>query len=316
MTRFNDRGGPTVLVHILLHVRPRLLEDVEMLIDQKGFSDLFMVMDRIPEMRGAGVVYLDDKATTMVRNSAHITGLSTWLVLEETDLEPVSPPKPVKPTNAQMLNSELLAMGLNCGAAVLLGIASAGSTVCTVGTGGTCTPLLVLTAVGAAATAAQCGISVGRVIEATLMNPDETGLANLDADPWYQGANVALEVASIVATIETGRGLYGRMKDIRTAEEAGQFFHPELVAKKAALGGELGQLLRLTGKDVVNGTIIRWVRGGRLSAIFTDATRSLTVTKLQLFADTMSAILSTVSTVKTDSVVPFVRGLRMHLIQQ
>jgi hypothetical protein len=297
-----------------------------MLISTDGFNTLFATMDRIPEMRGAGVIYLDDLATTMVRRSAHVTGLATWLVLEETDLLPESPPKPAKPTNAQMLNSELVAMGLNCGAMILLGIASAGATICTAGTVGACTPVLSLTVIGAVATGAQCGISVGRVLEASLINPRETGLAALDDQAWYQAANVTLEIASIAGTVGTGKTLSGRYSAIRMAEENRNFFGTEQAARqmlkgdvaseKAMFGRELGQLLRATGNDVVNGTVIRWMRGGRLSAIFTDTTQSLTTTKLQLFADVMSGILSTASTIKTDAVVPAVRGLRMYLVQQ
>src|SRR5262245_51231488 len=167
-----------------------------MLISTERLSSLFAAMDGIPEMRGAGMIYLDDVATRMVRDSSHVTGFDTWLVLEEVDLLPQSPPKPVKPTNADMLNSELVALGLNCGSMVLLAIASAGSTICTGATLGACTPVLSLSVLGAVATGAQCGMSVGRVIEATLMHPTETGLATLDADPWYQGVNVTLEIAS------------------------------------------------------------------------------------------------------------------------
>ena len=76
-----------------------------MMISVERLYELFPVMDSIPEMRGAGMIYLDGTATRMVRNSGHVTGLATWLVLEETDLLPESPPKPAKPTNAQMLAS-------------------------------------------------------------------------------------------------------------------------------------------------------------------------------------------------------------------
>lgn len=250
----------------------------------------------------------------MVRNSSHVTGLLTWLVLEETDLLPESPPKPVKQTNAQMLNSELVAMGLNCGAMVLLAIASAGATICTAGTVGACTPVLSLTVLGAAATGAQCGISVGRVIEATLLNPRDTGLASLDADPWYQGVNVTLEIASLVGTVASGVGTY---KKIRSANEFAKLA-PDLVqSQKVEIGKDLFNLLRYeASQTMVNQTVIRWARGGRLYGIFFDATRTLQMHKVQLFADAVSALLSTASAIKTDAIVPAVRGIRMWLIQQ
>jgi hypothetical protein len=283
-----------------------------MLIRPEGFQHLFLVMDTIQEMRGAGVVYLDGNSTRMVRTSAHTSGLDTWLVMEEIDLEPAepkAPPKPYKQTNREMLGNELLSAGLNCGAMVLLGIASAGSTVCSVGTAGACTPLLVLSAVGAAATGAQCGMSLARVGIA-IADPDSIGLANLDSQAWYQGVSVGLEVASFVGT---GASAVGAFKKIRAGRSIAQLG----LNDKIKLGKDLSNFLRYQAQqESVNGWFLRWATKGRLNAIFFDATRTLTINKLQLVADVMSNLLSVAGNVTGDVIGPMLqRGIRMTLVQ-
>ncbi|MBR0937310.1 hypothetical protein [Bradyrhizobium jicamae] len=295
-----------------------------MIIRQEDLGRLYAAMDTVPEMRGAGVVYLDGMSTNMLRASGHVTGLDTYLVIQEIDLAPcevMAPPKPYKQTNADMVASELIGAGLNCGAMVLLGIASAGTAVCTVGTAGGCAPLLGLTALGVAATGAQCGISIGRVIIA-VADPKSIGLTNLDSQTWYQGVSIGLEVASFAGTLGSAAGSANRwraLKDARSGEQI-QFLMNASSGEKAVYGADIATYMRIAAQDARNAITLRWMRSGRAAAIFTDATRSLKVNQLQAFMDIVSNIMGVYSNVRSDAVAPAIgpmlqRGLQMVLIQ-
>ena len=291
-----------------------------MLVRREDFARLYEAMDTVPEMRGAGVVYLDGKSTNMLRASAHGTGLDTYLVMQEIDLAAgpeKAPPKPAKLTNGQMVADELIGAGLNCGAMVLLGIASAGTAVCTVGTAGVCSPVMVLTAIGAAATGAQCGISIGRVAIA-VADPRSIGLANLNSQTWYQGVSIGLEVASFVGTATSAAGALKRVNAMKDAKSGAQiqFLMNASRGEKIAYGRDVATYMRVAAQDARNGVTLRWMLSGRAAAIFTDATNTLNVTKLQAFMDVVSNLLGVYSNLRSGSVSSAVRrGLRMSLIQ-
>src|SRR4051794_2861084 len=82
------------------------------------FIKFFRKVDVIPELRGAGVAYVGDQSSTLMRPSVHTSGLQTFVVLVEAD------PRDGVPSSGGTnppagLTAELIGLGLNCGSAVL-----------------------------------------------------------------------------------------------------------------------------------------------------------------------------------------------------
>lgn len=102
---------------------------------QSEFQSFFLRVDRIPELRGAGVGYLGDGACEVVRLPQHRSGLSTFVILQEDELPPSERGSPggVPPPDVRV---ELVGLGLNCAGAVLSWAALLGETAAVPLTGG------------------------------------------------------------------------------------------------------------------------------------------------------------------------------------
>src|SRR5262249_16892944 len=104
-------------------------------------------------------------------------------------------------------------------------------------------------------------------------------------------------------------------KDARSGEQL-TFLMNAPTGQKVAYGRDLASYMRVAGQDARNAVTLRWMRTGRLAAIFKDTTQSLKVTKLQLFMDVVSNLLGVASNINSDTISPALqRGLRMSLIQ-
>ena len=104
-------------------------------------------------------------------------------------------------------------MGLSCGAAVLAGAASASGVAAAPVTGGASLAVTVLTWAGAVATAAQCGIATGRVIN-ELVDPRANDI--LDSEVWVQRSTQILDAVSLVGgtATDTPGGVVGAAGDL------------------------------------------------------------------------------------------------------
>ena len=133
---------------------------------------VFDAIDHIPEFQGAGVACIGDGSCDILRDTQHISGSDTWIVLEATETPKegkLEAPKQAK-TRPSFLR-ELLSFGINCSSAVLTGAAAAAETAAAPVTAGASLPLDYITGAGALATSLQCGLSVGRIVD-QVIDPD------------------------------------------------------------------------------------------------------------------------------------------------
>ncbi|MDF9798779.1 hypothetical protein OKW21_004042 [Catalinimonas alkaloidigena] len=169
-------------------------------------------INQLPEFRYCGIAYVGRGNSYVIRPSLMPEGLGSWIVISEVkeSLEK----KTVKEVAAESNFSwgwEVFGLTTSCGAAVLTGVAAAGGIAATPVTGGGSLAITTLAWAGAAATAAQCGLSAGRIVN-EFIDPSHNQM--LDDSEYYQYGTMALDTISIVGgassikgTVQFGRNL-------------------------------------------------------------------------------------------------------------
>ena len=165
---------------------------------------LFEAIDSIPEFQGCGIACMEDNECQLLRQTQHISGFDTWIILEaietNADRKLEIPQKAVKPKAGFW--RELLGAGINCSSAVLTGAATAAETAAAPVTAGASLTLAYITGAGALATSLQCGLSVGRIVD-HFIDPDLTAL--LDSNEWCNVANDWLDYIAPRRSCSFGR---------------------------------------------------------------------------------------------------------------
>lgn len=131
---------------------------------QSAFQSFFLRVDRIPELRGAGVGYLGDGACEVVRLPRHGSGLSTFVILQEDEL-PSSGERAAAAIPPPDVGVELVALGLNCAGALFSWAAFLGETSAVPLTGGGSAALMWVTVSAGVATSVQCLNSLVRTYD-------------------------------------------------------------------------------------------------------------------------------------------------------
>jgi hypothetical protein len=248
---------------------------------------LFDAIDNIPEFEGAGVAYLGDGECEVLRDSMHISGFDTWIVLEAYETSDTKtlevPPTAVRPKTSFW--KELLGLGINCSSAVLTGAATAAETAAAPVTGGASLALVYVTGAGAVATSLQCGLSVGRVVD-HFIDPEYTEL--LDSEEWYSSANDVLDIVSdIGAVASVGQAVQGL---IRLQKASGRSFKAILKgmtrAERKRLARELAQYLGAKSSKQFKAL----VRAGELATIYTQ--KSIDIALKKMLLDSISSALT------------------------
>jgi hypothetical protein len=174
----------------------------------------YVQLDLMPEMSGVGVGYVGDGSCEVLRDSNHNSGLQTFVVLKETDIDASQVTRDADQPN---LYVELASLGLNCAAAVIgwaAIIASDG----------------VLLSLGGAATVGatlQCGNAIVRTAHYGSKVDDTEWIAWADSHDWYVDAGYLLDVLSLGAAVQAGA------KTVRT-----------VLALQRATGRELPDILK------------------------------------------------------------------------
>jgi hypothetical protein len=172
---------------------------------------LFDAIDNIPALEGAGVGYDGDNMCQELRPSSHSSGLETYVVIEESDAparpQPSSspsgswgPPPPEPPPSRTFLHQygrEFIGTVLSCGGAGLAIAGLGGEVVNAPVTLGGSLVLLAPTVSAALASSAQCGISLGRIVNA-FTDPEKNDL--IDKDDGFQAVGTVLDVVSLGGT--------------------------------------------------------------------------------------------------------------------
>jgi len=168
-------------------------------LSQSESRQIVAAIERIRPLRGAGIGFEGRGMSQVLRYPDTPPGFQTWIILRERQLPVPSSGPPAPPTQAEsQLGWELLNMGLSCGAMVAAGAASASGVAAAPVTGGASLAITVLTWAGAVATAAQCGIATGRVIN-ELIDPRANDI--LDSDPWVQRTTQIIDVVSVAGGV-------------------------------------------------------------------------------------------------------------------
>lgn len=159
---------------------------------------------KIPELKFCGIAYVGKGNSYVIRPSLMPGGLGSWIVISEVKEELEE--KPIQEIAKESNFSwgwELFGFTTSCGAAVLTGVAAAGGVAATPVTGGGSLAITTLAWAGAAATAAQCGISAGRIIN-EFVDPRNNQM--LDESEVYQYGTLALDTVSIVGGASSIKG--------------------------------------------------------------------------------------------------------------
>lgn len=230
-------------------------------------AKLFSQIDAVASLRGAGVVYIGEFTCTLLRRSEHPSGLETYIIIEEslrseTEVTPVAPAA----TKAR-LSSELIGLGLNCGSAVLTGLAVAGEVGAAPLTAGSSALLVYPTAVAAVGTSLQCGIAIGRVINHVFIDPRNN--EQLDSTEWYRTTSDVLDAISLVG-VGANAGL-ALKSIIRLRQASGHSFMKILKGMDRAERKRLAQdLARHASGATSNKQLKALIRAGKFPKIFSQ----------------------------------------------
>jgi len=235
---------------------------------QKQAKELVSRLDRIQALRGTGVGFVGLSMCQTLREPSMPPGLRTWIVLQEaTPEQAVSFSSGVTQNQAKeresKLGFELFQMGLSCGATVVAGFVSAGAAAAAPVTGGASGVVSVLVFSGAVATASQCGISSGRVINEIF---DPAANDYLDSLAWFEATSNTLDAISIAG----GFASLGQAAQaaIRLSRSSGKSISQVVKGLSRAERKRLAQdLAKYSGKAPTRKQFIRLARQGKLPKI-------------------------------------------------
>jgi hypothetical protein len=174
------------------------------IIGQSG--ELFREVDSIPELRGAGAGVIDwqDQACRVVREPAR-GGQRLWVILE-IQYAPKAAPAGAEYWNdarVQALKSDGLSAFFGCGSAVLSGIVLVGEAGGALPSAGATIAAMPLTAAAGTAGAAQCGISLGRIINVLKSETGADANKVLDDSVGYKVAVTALDIIQVADIVKS-----------------------------------------------------------------------------------------------------------------
>ena len=282
---------------------------------QESKNQLFNTIDAIPELSGGGLGYLDGKSCRVLRKSQHVSGFDTYVVLEETPYVPISdensspkPPPASRNVKSSHVRKELISAGLNCGSAVLAGAAATAGVAAAPVTGGASTFLTLVAGAAALASAAQCGISIGRVI-IEIAEPGSTE-EYFDNEDWYKWTSGILDAVNLAGIVAGSPGAYSSIAKIVKMRQVTGKGLVEIIrglsrAERKILARELADA---SGK-ISNRQWKQLVRAGKLSKIFTQSAISKTV--LEQLTGRVGDIMSLYGSAADGDI-----SLIVHLIQE
>jgi hypothetical protein len=254
-------------------------------------------IDAIPELSGAGIGFLGDDTSTVLRRSAHVSGLNTYVVLEEQDV----PPPPAPPPEPS-LSTEIINTVLNCGSAV-----AGASAMVAEPFAGPAVLLEPFTFIVLRAAQAQCMISAGRLTDIVFNNGSWSRW--MDSSEFYYWAATELDLVSLAGAAASASAAVRAAKAIQRA--TGRSWATILKGLSRAERKRLTkELIRLKRPDASGGALKELVQMGTFP-------RRLTATQIdeRLFnqlKDILSATMSLASSANSG----VLRMLYIHIIQE
>ncbi|HEX3697158.1 MAG TPA: hypothetical protein VH374_17415 [Polyangia bacterium] len=227
----------------------------------RQLQELKIRVDQIAELKGAGIGFLGDGNCVVLRDSQHSSGLDTWVLLDEQDIEGDLP------TAAEIqepsLALELVGAGLNCVGAVLAWSAMGGVALASAGSAGAAIPLSLIAWAAVRATTVQCGVSIIRSIDVGLNDGRWTRW--LDSQEFYSWASYALDGISLLGVAASTSAAIRAAKAIRnaTGRSSLQILKQMSRAERKRL---VQELIRLDYPGISNSGVKELIRIGQFPA--------------------------------------------------
>lgn len=260
------------------------------------FIKFFRKVDVIPELRGAGVAYVGDRASIVMRPSVHTSGLQTFVILAEADARDGVPSS--GGTNPPpSLTAELIGLGLNCGSAVLAWSVVVGSGAAVPITGGASAAVTVLSWGATAASTAQCFNSVVRSVDVAVNDGEWT--TQLDSEDWYNWAGRVLDGASLVGAGLSATATLRAIRAVRAS--SGRAWKEVLQGLNRAERKRLTkEIIRMQNASMSNAQLKALIRSGTFPARF--AASQIQSALFRQLRDSISATLSFVGSATSGNV--------------
>lgn len=244
------------------------------MITQKQEKQLIKEITAKSEFKNAGIAYCSSGMSRIIHQPAMPEGLRLWVVIMEDKLPaPIELKQPKissfeqeKDSNiiTQILGSPHFMTGVSCLTAIGAGAAAAAGTALAPMTAGTSIAVTYITGAGAVASAAQCGIGIGRIVN-DIVDPSNNEI--LDSLEWFQKTGEVLEGVSLLGdAVGMGATLRGLIRFQKaTRQPFAKLLSSYNRTQRKMLAQELVQYL---GKDS-NRSFNKLVSLGKLPKIFT-----------------------------------------------
>lgn len=283
-----------------------------MLLSEAARIQLFEDIDAIPALEGVGVGYMDGMSCRVLRLAAHGSGFGTWVILEETEFVARSngtppPPSPSKNAKSSRIRKELISAGINCTGAVLAGAAASAGVAATPVTGGASAIVTLVAGAAALASAAQCGLGIGRVVM-EIADPGWT--EELDNEDWYGAASNVLDAVNLAGIVVGAPGAYQSLAKILqmkkvTGKSVAALLKGLTRQERKAVAKELAK----AAEQLSNKQWKQLVRAGKLPKIYSQ--KAINATVVETLLSRVSDVLSLYGSQDSGNI-----ALLVHVVQE
>ncbi len=252
------------------------------MISQQCLQQFMHYVDSNPRLSGMGIGYSGEYTSRVLKqpNQAIPQGLRTWIVILEDGLplpggvqSQFSPQKEMQQMENISQNQsrwgsflhEAPTFLLSCGSAAVTGGVSLAAGAAAPATGGLSTIITVVTWSGAAASAAQCGISIGRIANNLFWN-DGRNEEFFDSEKWYKNTTDALDGIALLGDI-VGLGQSARLI-IQISRSSGKPISTLLRGYGRAERKRIARDLAKVFVDDYPKLFKQFVRAGKLPTVF------------------------------------------------
>jgi len=250
-------------------------------------TKLIHAVDKVHDLKGAGIGYIGDRQCMMIRDSKHSSGFKTFVIFRQREiLIPPSgpfmvpspqgtgaPSKPNKPDSP--MGTEFKKLGWDCGGVVVSATLAGGSALTVPVSAGFSTIPLAIASSALVATSLRCGMDIGRLWNA---GTDPTMNRVLDNSDWYPLASNLIEAIEVVDAVHGGLKTIEKYKALRKATSK-----PMIELLKAAPAADrkriAEEMAKFTGEAKTRKTFLRMVRQGKLAKFYTVKQIRLEVAK-------------------------------------
>ncbi len=237
-------------------------------------AKLIQAVDRIPELKGAGIAYIGDGQCAMIRDSDHTSGFRTYVVFQEVSssatssqsAKPASQDSRTNPSQApSTVGTELKNAALNCGGVVVsAALAGTSAVAIPVSAGFSSVPLAIASS-AFVATSLRCGLSIGRLINAKAIDPQLNQI--IDKSDWYPVVSTVIEAIDVTDAARSGLTTIAKYQALRRASSKSI---SELVrdAPRADRKRIAEEMAKFTGEATSRRSFLRLARQGKLAKLY------------------------------------------------